>query len=106
MDERPHALVGDEEQHLVERGVGVDVPRAGGQLLHPPAHVAEEGLGVGVTLGVGSRFEVAQVVVDRELHIHVEHAAAGEQERHIGDGPADDARLLAVGDALDHAGEA
>ena len=50
--------------------------------------------------------EVAEVVVDRELHVHVEHAAAGQQEGDVGDGAAGDARLLAVGDALDHAGEA
>ena len=92
VDERPHALVGDEEQHLVERGVGVDVAGAGGQLLHPAADVAEEGLGVRVALGVGGGLEVAEVVVDGELHVHVEHAAAGHEERDVGDRAAGDAR--------------
>ena len=59
-----------------------------------------------VALGVGGGLEVAQVVVDRELHVHVQHAAAGQQERDVGDRAAGDARLLAVADALDHAGEA
>ena len=77
VDELPHALVRDEEEHLVEGGVGVDVAGAGGQLLHPAAHVAQEGLGVGVALGVGGGLEVAEVVVDGELHVHVEHATAG-----------------------------
>ena len=52
VDERPHALVRDEQQHLVERGVGVDVAAAR-QLLHPAPHVAQEGLGVQLPLGVG-----------------------------------------------------
>ena len=48
--------------------------------------------------------EVAEVVVDRELDVHVEVAPAGEEEGDVGDGAAGDARLLAVGDALDHPG--
>ena len=101
VDEGPDALVGDEEQHLVEGGVGLDVA-ARGQLLHPAPHVAQEGLGRGVALGVGGRLEVAEVVVDGELHVHVQHPTARQQERDVGDGAARQPGLLPVADALDH----
>jgi hypothetical protein len=100
------ALVRDEQQHLVERGVGVDVAGAGRELLHPTAHVAEERLGVEVALGVGGGLEVAQVVVDRELDVHVQHPPAGQEEGDVGDRAPGDAGLLAVGDAFDHARQA
>ena len=78
-------LVGDEEQDLVERVVGVDVHPTR-QLAHPGPHVAHEGDGVLVALAVGVGLEVAQVVVDRELHVHVQHPPARQQEREVGDG--------------------
>ena len=55
-------------------------------------------------LAVGAGLEVAQVVVDRELHVHVEHPAARQQEREVGDGARRGGGLLAVADALDEAG--
>ena len=57
-------------------------------------------------LEVRLRVEEAQVVVERELHVHVEHDAARQEEREVRDAPAAfDRDLLAVLDALDEAGE-
>ena len=50
------------------------------------------------------RLEGAQVVVDRELHVHVQHPVARQQERDVGDAPAGHALLPQVVDALDQAG--
>ena len=103
VDEGVDGLVGDEQQHLVERVVGVDVDPAR-QLAHPGPHVAHERHPVPVALAVGRRLEVAEVVVDGELHVHVQDPAAGQQEREVGDGARRRGRLLAVADALDQAG--
>ncbi len=46
------------------------------------------------------------VVVDRELDVHVQHAALGQQEGDVGDAAAGHAGLAAVVDALDQAGHA
>ena len=79
---------------------------AAGELLDLGPHVAQEVVAVPALLQLGLRVEVAQVVVERELHVHVEHDAAREHEREVGDaGAAGDRGLLAVLDALDEAGE-
>jgi hypothetical protein len=97
-----HRLVGDEQQHFVERTVGVDV-HAARQLAHAGPYVSHESQRVLVALAVGGGLEVAQVVVDRELDVHVQDPAPGQQEREIGDGARRRGRLLAVADALDQA---
>ena len=48
----------------------------------------------------------ADVVVDRELDVHVQHPALREQEGHVGDAAAGHARLAPVVDALDEPGHA
>jgi hypothetical protein len=96
------AFVREEEQDVVERAAGrIDVAPAG-ELAHPGPHVPQERL----ELGGAAALQVAHVVRHRELHVHVEHLAAGQQERDVGDGALRRGPLLLVGDALDQAGEA
>ncbi len=105
MDERVDALVGDEQQHVVDRGVGVDVG-PGGDLLDALADIAQERARRRPGVGLGHRVEGAQVVVDGELHVHVQHPFAGQQEGHVGDATAGQAGLAPVVDPLDQAGQA
>ena len=75
VDEGVDGLVGDEQQNLVERRFGLDVPAAR-QLLDAVADVAQERGGGSIPLGVRRCLEIAQVVVDGELHVHVQLAPA------------------------------
>jgi hypothetical protein len=90
---------------VVDGGVGVDVG-AGGDLADALLDVAEEAGLERVALGVGDRLDRAQVVVERELDVHVQLATAGERERDVGDRACGGCGLLAVADALDEAGGA
>ena len=83
-----------------------DVVGAAGQLLDLAAHVLQEVVAVPALLELGFGVEVPQVVVERELHVHVEHDAARQQEREVRDArPAGDGGLLPVLDAFDEPGE-
>ena len=64
-----------------------------------PADVAQEVVAGAALLELGVALEVAQVVVERELDVHVEREPVGQQEREVGD-PGLDGVLLAVVDAL------
>ena len=75
---------------------------APGQLLDLRPDVAQEVVPVAPLVELGLRVEELHVAVERELHVHVEHDAAREQEREVGDAPAAlDRDLLPVLDALD-----
>ena len=103
-DEGEHALVGDEEEEEPDGGLGVGVVPAG-ELPHASADVLQEGGAEARALDVGVAVEVAQVVVDRELDVHVEHAALGQEEGEVGHGAGGDGLLLPVVDALGEADE-
>ena len=106
VDERVELLVGDEQQHEVDgAGRGVDVV-APGEGPHVAADVTEEVVAEPLAVEVGDRLGAADVVLERELHVHVHAQAVGQQEREVGDPPAArDRGLLAVVDALDQARE-
>src|SRR3546814_19241252 len=91
-------LRSEEQEHLVERLVGRDVA-ATRELLDPALHIAQEGLGRVLALRVGGGLEVAEVVVDRELHIHVPHPSAGQEAGDVGDGAPGARRRLEIGRA-------
>ena len=105
MNEAVDALVGDEEQQVADGGVGRGIA-APVEFLHPVAHIFQETITSHDRLGLGRRFERSQVVVDRELDVHVQVLIVGQQEREVGSGAALDRSLLAVVDALAHAGGA
>ena len=100
-------LVGDEQQDAVDGAArGIDV-LAAGDLTQPEPDVLQELLACVLALDVGGRVDDAQVVVERELHVHVQAEAAGQQERVVGDAAGSGQRLVtAVVDAVDEAGEA
>ena len=89
VDERSQRLVGHEQQDVVHRRplVGPAV-LALGQLAHPGAHVAHERGPVCRALGLVARVEVAQVGRHRELDVHEQHVALGQEEREVGDAGA------------------
>ena len=84
LHERVDLLVRDEQQQAVD-GFALRVEVAARrQLRHAVAHVAEELVAVAASLELGLGFEVAHVVVERELHVHVHHEAVRQQERVVG----------------------
>src|SRR6266540_1586093 len=107
VDEGVQLVVRDEQQHEVDRAAGgIDVVAAG-ELLDPRPYVAEEVVTVALALELRRRVAVAQVVVERELHIHVQDEVVGEEEREVGYPPAAlDRALLAVVDVLDEVRDA
>ena len=105
VDETGELLVGEEQQHVVDRIAsrlaGVVALR---QLAHPRPHVAEEGAAVQLALGIGGRLEIAEVARHRELDVHVELVALGQREREVGAAcGAVELGLLDVVDVLDEA---
>ena len=105
VDEAAQRLVRQEQEHVVDRGAGALMGvLAPGQLPHPQAHVAQEGLAVRRPLGFGAGVEVAQVGGERELHVHVQDVALRQRERVVGQGArARDGGLLLVVHVLDEA---
>ncbi len=104
VDEAVDALVGHEQQDVVNRAPGrIDVA-ARGQLLHPGPDIFEERPAVQRPLGVARRLHAPGVVGDGELGVHVQQGAAGQQEGEVGHRPGGDGLLLEVADALDQAG--
>ena len=94
VDEAGELLVGQEQQHVVDRRLGAPaLVLALGQLLDPVAHVLQEGPQVLGARLVGVGLEMAQVRRHRELDVHVEHVALGQVEREVG------APASAAGDA-------
>src|SRR5207302_10213578 len=75
-----------------------------GELLDPLAHVALELPEVALPIEVAVGLDVADVVVEGELHVHVTDLPAGQQEREVGDAALTVARLFAVVDVLDEPG--
>ena len=70
------------------------------------AHVLHEVVAEARLLDLALGVDVAHVVVERELHVHVEDGVLGQQEREVGDAtPLRHRLLLAVLHALDEAGE-
>ena len=112
VDEPGELLVGEEQQHVVDRSLLALVVVALGEVLDLRPHVAQERLEVFGALGVVGGREVAQVRGEGELHVHVQHVALGQLEREVGAAAgalatgAAQLRLLAVVDVLDEAGEA
>ena len=106
LDERVDRLVRDEEQDAVD-GVRRRVVVAARDFLQPEADVAQELLAPPLPLDVGSGLVEPQVVVERELHVHVQGLALRQQERVVGDAARSrDGLVAAVVDAVDEAGEA
>ena len=89
LDERVELLVRDEEQHAVDRRARrLDVATRG-QGLHVAANVAQEVVACAALLEVRLGVEVAQVVVERELHVHVQREPVRQEEREVGDAGVD-----------------
>src|ERR1700737_422986 len=107
VDEGVELLVGDEQQDKVDRAApGVDVV-AVAELADPGPHVAEEVVAVPLALEVGGGVAEPDVVVERELDVHVQQQVVGQEERVVGDPAAGvEGPLLAVVDVLDEPGEA
>ena len=104
LDEGVERLVRDEQQEAIDRARRGQVG-TGGQLLHPAADVAQEADQVVLPFSVGRRVQVADVVVERELHVHVQLAVPRHEKGEVGDtalhGP-----LAAVVDVLREPGQA
>ena len=103
--ERVDLLVRDEQEEAVDRLVGRVEVAAGGELLHPVAHVAQELVALSGAFDVVRGFEVADVVVERELHVHVHDEPVGQEERVVGPTGTGERRLLAIVDAFEEARE-
>ena len=81
---------------------GVDVVPSG-ELLDPLAHVAPEQLDVVCLLGRCVDAEPAEVVVERELDVHVDDVTAGQVEGVVRPAAGSERRLLLVVDPFDEA---
>ena len=105
LHERVHLLVRDEEQQAVDGLVRRVQVAARAELLDPVAYVAEKVVAVPGAFDIVVGLEVAHVVVERELHVHVHDQAVREEEGVVGPARARERRLLAVVDALEEPGE-
>ena len=107
LHERVQLLVRDEEEHAVDARLGASRVLALPELFDLGLHVLQEVVPEARLLELGLGVDVPDVVVERELHVHVEDGVLGQEEREVGDARAlRDGLLLAVLDAFHEPGEA
>src|SRR2546421_10990121 len=107
VDERVQLLVRDEQQDEVDRTAGGGGVLPGAELLHPAADVPQEVVAVALAFEIRLGLDVPDVVVERELHVHVHDEVVREEECEVRDAvAAHRGALLPAVHVLDEVGEA